>query len=303
MIIIFFIGIFIKNNKLMIPSTYIYALFAIFFSYINAVSINDLEDYKIDLLNKKNNQYKTLIKGELNRDNLITINIISLFLTLLFAFLINYYALIVIIITLIINYLYSLKYFRLSDNTYTAYFLLVIAYIFIPYILGMIVAKSIFNEKTILFLIPLSLLSLSALLLKDFKDQKGDLKYKKITFLLRYGKNITCNTSLFLISISYILFIFILKITSIPIFLIFTLSYIYIFYIVYLLKISKKNLELTIINIVSISVNGILILILSFFILTDYKSNIFNLVLFLSFIFITYTYTLYTLLKNTLKKY
>jgi hypothetical protein len=65
---------------------------------------------------------------------------------------------------------------------------LCIAYVLLPYWLGVVVAGQTLTAGDALLLAAFMVLFLGCINLKDFRDRAGDARYGKPTFVLRYGK-------------------------------------------------------------------------------------------------------------------
>jgi 4-hydroxybenzoate polyprenyltransferase len=95
-----------------------------------------------------------------------------------------------------IGVLYSLPPARLSYRTFLAPVTLAVAYVGIPYWIGVVVVGDSLGVMDLSPLAALYLLFAGRIILKDFRDREGDALYGKPTFLLRYGKRATCLASL-----------------------------------------------------------------------------------------------------------
>ena len=73
---------------------------------------------------------------------------------------------------------------------------LAVAYVGIPYWVGVVVVGDSLRMWDLPLLASLYLLFAGRIILKDFRDREGDALYGKPTFLLRYGKRATCLASL-----------------------------------------------------------------------------------------------------------
>jgi 1,4-dihydroxy-2-naphthoate polyprenyltransferase len=99
-------------------------------------------------------------------------------------------------ISLLIGHGYSLPPVRLSYRTYLAPLVLSIAYVLVPYTMGILVAGDGWGPADSLLAGALLSLFLARITLKDFPDREGDAAYGRPTLLLRFGKDVTCRTSL-----------------------------------------------------------------------------------------------------------
>jgi 4-hydroxybenzoate polyprenyltransferase len=163
--------------------------------YIHATSINDYADYEIDKINLGLEKDRPLVQGQLPASSLWKIHGLSLVAAIILSLSLGYKAVLLTICLLAAGYAYSLKPFRISDRGISAQFLLAATYVYYPLSLGYWVSKP---QASYPWLLSFGLYCafVARLLLKDFRDVKGDKKFKKMTFLLRRGVTTTIYTSL-----------------------------------------------------------------------------------------------------------
>jgi len=174
------------------PILIILACISLALSYVSATSINDIADAKIDAINHPNSVGRPLITGEGKKKDLIKVFIIASVASMVMAAFVNWWALLIISCSILINILYSLPPVRLSYRTFLAPLVLGVAYVGIPYSLGLAISSSSVRSNDLLWLFGLYVMFIGRIILKDFRDRKGDAKFKKPTFLLRFGKDATC---------------------------------------------------------------------------------------------------------------
>ena len=184
--------------------------------YVNATAINDLADFEIDKINLQNEIDRPLINGQSNKKQLIYIAILTLVIGSILMYLISWRAVLLFIILIIFNYIYSMPPFKISYRGGLAQMLLPMGYVVLPYLLGVLVI----NEQNLIIspvvMIGLYLIFCARVLLKDFRDVKGDKKYGKNTFLLRHSVKTVTNTSKFVYGLGIgCLSLFLIKNTSI----------------------------------------------------------------------------------------
>ena len=172
------------------------AALALALSYVSATSSNDLADKDIDAINHPNSAGRPLITGRAQTKDMWIMFAIASVLAIGLAAMINITAGVVIGASILINVLYSLPPTRLSYRTFWAPLILGVAYVGVPYVLAMAVTNTSFAASDLLWGAGLYLMFIGRIILKDFRDRKGDAKYHKPTFLLRYGKAATCSFSL-----------------------------------------------------------------------------------------------------------
>lgn len=176
--------------------SYVWAILALGACYVAATTINDIVDVDVDRLNHPNGRGRPLVTGEADKRELYVLHALSAALALFAAFLIGPRGLIVVALSLLISYAYSVQPLRLSYRTYLAPLMLSVAYVLIPYWLGLVAAQASFNSGDWLFAGALLALFGGRIVLKDFRDRTGDARYGKPTLLLRFGEGLTCLVSL-----------------------------------------------------------------------------------------------------------
>ena len=99
-------------------------------------------------------------------------------------------------VALVVSQIYSARPVRLSYRAAGAPLALGIAYVIVPYSLGIVAAGGSVRHAWSELTCGLFLLFAARILLKDFRDREGDARYGKPTILLRFGKTATCAASL-----------------------------------------------------------------------------------------------------------
>jgi 4-hydroxybenzoate polyprenyltransferase len=95
-----------------------------------------------------------------------------------------------------VAYAYSAGPVRLSRRWSLAPIALTVAYVAIPYWLGITVAHGRWTSVDPLLLLGLCVLFFARIVLKDVRDRLGDAAHGKATLLLRLGKDATCMISI-----------------------------------------------------------------------------------------------------------
>jgi len=168
---------------------------ALMFSYISATSVNDIADREIDSINHSGKPGRPLITGRASESQMWMIFTTSSVISLVLAAFIGVLAFYILVISIVINITYSLRPLRVSYRTYLAPFYLAIAYVFLPFILGVTINNRGLPAAGYVLICSLYLLFICRIVLKDFRDRKGDSKFGKPTLLLKFGKKITCIVS------------------------------------------------------------------------------------------------------------
>jgi 4-hydroxybenzoate polyprenyltransferase len=275
LLIFFLLSIAIHQKFLNFSFKYLFAILALASSYVAATTINDITDKKIDSINHPNSKGRPLITGEATENDLYLVHFFAVIIVIVFSLLINLQALIILLISLLINYFYSASPFKISYHPHLAPITLSLSYVLIPYLLGIVVSDSQFNDQELFFIPGLLLIFLGRIILKDFRDRKGDALYGKQTFLLKYGKTATCLLSFVSILIGNILIFFGLSTVNPIIFFILEIYFISIFIMLYkLLKVKEQEQEQIAIGIGAKMGNGFLLTMFGFFVLLEYQALI-----------------------------
>ena len=165
-------------------------------SYVAATTQNDVADRDIDLVNHPRDPGRPLVSGEASAAELWRLHALASVLALAAAAPLGITALSLVALSLAIGWAYSLPPLRLSFRTFLAHPALGVAYVAIPYALGLAVVRSTPRAADALLCAGLYFLFLARIVLKDFRDREGDARFGKPTLLLRFGKSATCVVSL-----------------------------------------------------------------------------------------------------------
>ena len=174
---------------------YLWATALLASSYVAATSLNDVADRDIDAVNHPSDRGRPLVTGEATPAQLRSLWGWAAAATIGCGALLGPVALGLALLSLSIGYTYSLPPIRLSYRTYLAPVVLSVAYVLVPYGLGMVVAQRELIPADGLFAGALFALFFARINLKDFRDRQGDARYGRPTLLLRFGKAITCTIS------------------------------------------------------------------------------------------------------------
>lgn len=175
---------------------YVWAAAMLAASYVAATCLNDIADVDVDRVNHPGDSGRPLVTGEATRPDLVRVYVLAAVLTLGFAIPLGAVGVGLAAVSLLIGWAYSLGPVRLSYRTYAAPLVLSIAYVLVPYLVGVLAAGERFAGLDVGMCIGLYLLFLARINLKDFRDREGDRLYAKPTLLLRFGKDTTCLVSL-----------------------------------------------------------------------------------------------------------
>jgi homogentisate phytyltransferase/homogentisate geranylgeranyltransferase len=165
-------------------------------SYVCATSVNDISDREIDRINHPDDAGRPLVTGTAGTGDLWTLFGVSGVLAVALSFAAGLTAAGIMVLSVAIGVLYSLPPARLSYRTFLAPLTLAVAYVGIPYWVGVVAVGDGLRMWDLPLLASLYMLFAGRIVLKDFRDREGDALYGKPTFLLRYGKRATCLASL-----------------------------------------------------------------------------------------------------------
>jgi len=271
LLLFFLLGVAAHQQITTFSLSYIWAAIALASSYVAATTMNDIADRKIDSVNHPSSKGRPLITGEATEKDLHLVHLLALSVALLCSWLVGIKALLILGLSLLINYVYSLPPLKLSYRTHFAPLILSLAYVFIPYWLGATVARSSIRQVELFFIIGLLCLFFGRIILKDFRDRKGDALYGKQTFLLRYGKKATCLLSFISIILGNIFLILGLQPKNLVVIAVLELYLVAVLYTLYKLsKADDHESEQTAIGIGAKMGNALLITILGFLVLVEY---------------------------------
>ena len=159
-----------------------------------SVACNDLADEKIDRVNLPGK--RPLAAGLLNRREFTVIGAVAGAEALAASALISWPATLVTAAGLAVSAGYSIRPVRLADRGAVASLVLPACYVAVPYLLGVLAAGGRAGDPaTLALLAGLYLGFIGRILLKDFRDVRGDVMFGKRTFLVRHGRVATCAIS------------------------------------------------------------------------------------------------------------
>ena len=164
-------------------------------AYVGATTVNDIADKEIDLVNHPRDRGRPLVTGDADERALWMVHAAGNIVAVLAAIALGRWGVALTLATIAIGYTYSIGPIRFSYRTYLAPLVLAIAYVLVPYGLGLVVAHARLSTGDALFAGSLYVLFLARIVLKDFRDRDGDARYGKPTLLLRHGKPVVCRTS------------------------------------------------------------------------------------------------------------
>jgi 4-hydroxybenzoate polyprenyltransferase len=176
--------------------TYVAGLIALCGSYVVATCLNDVFDVEIDRINHPHAKDRPLVNGDATPRQLIAIACAAALVALIAGFVIGPLGLGLVGASLLLNVAYSAPPLRLCGRALAAPPVLAFAYVILPYGIGLAacaLAPTWFDARVASCFV---VLFTGRMLLKDFRDRRGDAAFDKRTFLLTYGKRATLITVL-----------------------------------------------------------------------------------------------------------
>jgi 1,4-dihydroxy-2-naphthoate polyprenyltransferase len=165
-------------------------------SYVVATTVNDVADQDIDRINHPLDAGRPLVTGDASERDLWRTNAVAAPVAFIAAALAGAPTLGLTVASLAIGYSYSLRPIRLAYRTWAAPAVLAVAYVLVPYGLGVLAAGGRIDATDGLLAAALYMLFVARINLKDFRDREGDAAFGKPTLLLAHGKTATCAVSL-----------------------------------------------------------------------------------------------------------
>jgi 4-hydroxybenzoate polyprenyltransferase len=163
--------------------------------FVNATVLNDLSDEPIDRVNLQHARGRPLVSGDATRRQLLVLGTMAGAVALVTAFSIDWRVGAVTALGLALNAAYSLPPVRLSKRGAVASLLLPLGYVALPFLVGALTVRPRVSGPQLVLLAGLYATFIGRILLKDFRDVRGDARFGKMTFLLRHGRTATCRAS------------------------------------------------------------------------------------------------------------
>jgi 4-hydroxybenzoate polyprenyltransferase len=159
---------------------------------VAAVAVNDLSDEAIDRVNLGGDRRRPLVAGTAGRRDLAVVAAVAATTALLVATTLSWTAAAVTAAGLGLVVVYSVPPFRVCNRGVLAPLLLPAGYVGVPFVLGLTAARPSVHTADVVLLGGLYLGFIGRIVLKDFRDVRGDALYGKRTFLVRHGRAWTC---------------------------------------------------------------------------------------------------------------
>lgn len=184
-----------KTNPTHYSSRLLLVLITLAAWYILGTSINDLADEAIDQVNLKGNANRPLINGQASRRSLWLLAGGACLIAMGLAYSLGITSLLITIGAICLSYVYSMPPIQISHRGIVAPLVLPLGYVAYPFLLTLIANKASFNSSRFWLLTGLYISFIARIILKDFRDVKGDAKFGKRTFIVRHGPVATCIVS------------------------------------------------------------------------------------------------------------
>lgn len=160
-------------------------------SYMSATAFNDVSDFEIDKLNIPKDNSRPLMIMDVTKHQLIIFGYAALMAATVIAMIISPLYILFAMSGIILSICYSLKPLRISYRGILAVLWLPLSYVVLSFTGGALVNGGL-NSYSSKILLALYVSFIGRIILKDFRDVKGDKKFGKKTFLVRHGPKNTC---------------------------------------------------------------------------------------------------------------
>lgn len=167
-------------------------LVVVFGFLLFSVVCNDIADERIDRINLAGDRRRPLVVGTANRREMITIGVVAAVIAVGVAIPLGWPVLVVVVAGLLLSAGYSLRPVRIADRGALASLLLPACYVAVPFLVGHFAVTRSLRPADIWLLAGLYVTFIGRILLKDFRDVRGDALFGKRTFLVRHGREWTC---------------------------------------------------------------------------------------------------------------
>lgn len=160
------------------------------FLVVYGTAVNDISDVEVDRINLPESSDRPLASGLISKRQMWFLAAISAGVAVGIGAFSSLGLLSVILAGLILPMIYSFPPFQLSHRS-VGPFLLPLWYVTVPFLIGAVGHQQPIPRTTILLLAGLYVCFIGRIILKDFRDSRGDALYHKQTFYLQYGRTAT----------------------------------------------------------------------------------------------------------------
>jgi 4-hydroxybenzoate polyprenyltransferase len=162
---------------------------------VYAVSLNDLADVEVDRVNLAGVPSRPLVSARATARDVRVVAAVALLLALVVAWSVGPVSLAVTALGLAVATAYSVPPFALSRRGVVAPLVLPLCFLAVPFVVGVDAAGGGWGIDQAALLGALYAGFVGRLLVKDFRDVRGDALLGKRTFLVRHGRAATCALS------------------------------------------------------------------------------------------------------------
>ena len=159
-----------------------------------SVAVNDLSDAPIDRQNLPNSN-RPLVTGRADEREMKIVALTAAAVSIGVAALGGWLLLALAVGGLVLSTAYSLPPARLASRGAVAALVLPAGYVAVPFLVGLLSVRTSVTRDDGLLLVGLYVGFIGRILLKDFRDVRGDALFGKRTFLVRRGRRATCAVS------------------------------------------------------------------------------------------------------------
>lgn len=163
---------------------------------------NDLSDSETDKINRRSDI--PFASGDIHKNMLMKVLFVLSIIVILFCFFFGFKASLVIFLYLLLGWLYS-GCFKLKNHGFIASLVLGACYGFIPWLLGLSISDANVNTAILTIACSNLIFSSGTVIIKDYKDTKGDKATGKKTILVMKGARFTMGYSLVMTTAAYII--------------------------------------------------------------------------------------------------
>jgi 4-hydroxybenzoate polyprenyltransferase len=179
------------NDRFLLAEVLVIGLAYLLFSVV----VNDLADQAIDCVNLPGDRRRPLVVGTACRSEFVVIAATAAAVALGGAVLLGWREVAVVAAGLAVSAAYSLPPIRLAQRGVVASLVLPACYVAVPFLLGVFRVGTSLPRTALVLLAGLYVGFIGRILLKDFRDVRGDALFGKRTFLVRHGRRRTCAMS------------------------------------------------------------------------------------------------------------
>jgi 4-hydroxybenzoate polyprenyltransferase len=176
------------ENRLLLAEALLVVVAFLLFSVV----VNDLADEAVDRVNLPGDPRRALATGTAARREFVVIAVTAATAALAGSLLLHRAAVLVVAAGLALSAGYSLRPVRIAERGALASLVLPAGYVAVPYLVGVLAVRDSVRAGDLVLLGGLYVGFIGRIVLKDFRDVRGDALFGKRTFLVRHGRRWTC---------------------------------------------------------------------------------------------------------------